>query len=103
MTLLGMFARHPRIQTARCVRSEVENKVRERENGPTTGEWPSGKAPDSGSGDRRFESFLASHTTAPIDSMARDLVVPAFAMTRPRCPCGAAADGPEKSTSVTHA
>ena len=24
------------------------------------GEWPSGKAPDSGSGDRRFESFLAS-------------------------------------------
>ena len=25
-----------------------------------TGEWPSGKAPDSGSGDRRFESFLAS-------------------------------------------
>jgi hypothetical protein len=26
----------------------------------STGEWPSGKAPDSGSGDRRFESFLAS-------------------------------------------
>ena len=25
------------------------------------GEWPSGKAPDSGSGDRRFESFLPSH------------------------------------------
>ena len=35
----------------------------------STGEWPSGKAPDSGSGDRRFESFLASqhseHETAP--------------------------------------
>ena len=29
----------------------------------STGEWPSGKAPDSGSGDRRFESFLASQTT----------------------------------------
>ena len=28
-----------------------------------TGEWPSGKAPDSGSGDRRFESFLPSQTT----------------------------------------
>ena len=26
------------------------------------GEWPSGKAPDSGSGDRRFESFLASQS-----------------------------------------
>jgi hypothetical protein len=25
-----------------------------------SGEWPSGKAPDSGSGDRRFESYLAS-------------------------------------------
>ena len=30
----------------------------------STGEWPSGKAPDSGSGDRRFESFLASHPEA---------------------------------------
>src|SRR5687768_2615579 len=27
-----------------------------------TGEWPSGKAPDSGSGDRRFESFLPSRS-----------------------------------------
>ena len=30
----------------------------------STGEWPSGKAPDSGSGDRRFESFLASQLLA---------------------------------------
>ncbi len=50
---------HPRIQTARRVRSEVEDPAREREIGPTTGEWPSGKA-HSGSGDRRVESFLAS-------------------------------------------
>ena len=33
----------------------------ERVPGSPTGEWPSGKAPDSGSGDRRFKSFLASH------------------------------------------
>ena len=33
--------------------------------GEDTGEWPSGKAPDSGSGDRRFESFLPSHSAAP--------------------------------------
>src|SRR6476659_7679194 len=33
----------------------------------STGEWPSGKAPDSGSGDRRFESFLASQAPQPDD------------------------------------
>ena len=32
------------------------------------GEWPSGKAPDSGSGERRFESFLASHPYQPLGS-----------------------------------
>ncbi len=32
-----------------------------------TGEWPSGKAPDSGSGDRRFESFLPSHSPSSVD------------------------------------
>ncbi len=32
----------------------------EHESGSSTGEWPSGKAPDSGSGDRRFDSFRPS-------------------------------------------
>src|SRR6266511_6162960 len=57
-----------------------------------TGEWPSGKAPDSGSGDRRFESFLASHTTpssGPSGSRALDLVVPGpkahLSEEAPRC------------------
>ena len=53
----------------------------------STGEWPSGKAPDSGSGDRRFESFLASHTanvvpgplrTEPLHSSARANVARPF-------------------------
>ncbi len=34
----------------------------------STGEWPSGKAPDSGSGDRRFESFLASHSNVSVNA-----------------------------------
>lgn len=33
--------------------------------GPGAGGWPSGKAADSGSADRRFESFPASHCVAP--------------------------------------
>ena len=42
-----------------------------------SGEWPSGKAPDSGSGDRRFESFLASQRrSANRESVVRALECP---------------------------
>src|SRR5439155_24624623 len=36
------------------------------------GVWPSGKAPDSGSGDRRFESFRPSQTHKMWDSCSRE-------------------------------
>ena len=53
-------------RSADCEASADSAKIgapRAKCSGRPTGEWPSGKAPDSGSGDRRFESFLPSHST----------------------------------------
>ena len=60
-------ARHPAVagtghQATICPEPRARN----------TGEWPSGKAPDSGSGDRRFESFLPSQT--PADTLPHQAV-----------------------------
>src|SRR6185437_15384196 len=46
----------------RARRAEAWTRGREVSSPAVPGEWPSGKAPDSGSGDRRFESFLASQS-----------------------------------------
>ena len=46
------------------------------------GEWPSGKAPVSGTGDRRFESFLASHEIITDEKVFQNLFFWNFFYTR---------------------
>jgi Tol biopolymer transport system component len=58
------------------LRGVASDTIRVRSDAPRAdvGEWPSGKAPDSGSGDRRFESFLPSQHPTNRDTGLTTLV-----------------------------